>query len=294
MIKINPYPFSAILGWSVSRYDCFNLCKRQYYYQYYGKYDGEFSRARIDGLKSLTSLPLEIGNLAHDSIAVILRRLLKSDAEIDMKRFHDFVAKKVAEACQKKIFFEVHYQQIDAVHPEDLLPNTMSCLHTFLSSPRFEWIKTHAIEDKQQWLIEPPGYGEARLQGMKVYCKVDFLFMVDGQITILDWKTGKPDGDKHRKQMIGYTAWASHHLKTPPSDITAIVAYLKPGYEETSLQVTPEILHDFTERISSETKEMQAYCVDIEDNLPKSKKDFPLTDRLAVCNYCNFKELCNR
>ena len=41
---ITRYEYSDILGWSVSRYDKFCLCRRQYYYDYYGKYDAEFPR----------------------------------------------------------------------------------------------------------------------------------------------------------------------------------------------------------------------------------------------------------
>jgi hypothetical protein len=294
LIEIIRYPYSAILGWSVSRYDTFTYCKRQYFYQYYGKFDLEYPRAKIDALKSLTSLPLEIGNLAHDTIAVILRRLLKSEDDIDSRRFQEFVRKNVTEASREKTFFEVYYTQVEAVQPEDMLPEVMNCLQTFLSSSRFAWIKEHALAHKHQWLIEPPGYGEARVDGMKVYCKVDFLFVIDGQAVILDWKTGKPNVDKHHKQMIGYISWASHHLAKPPGAITAVIAYLKPSYQETSIQATPDILNDFTARIQSETREMQSYCVDINENLPKNKTAFPMTDQLALCKYCNFKELCKR
>ena len=80
------YEFTPILGWSVSRYDTFSSCKRRYYYQYYGRYDTEFGRQRIDRLKSLSSIPLELGNIVHDVIGALLKRLLKSEAAIDKTR----------------------------------------------------------------------------------------------------------------------------------------------------------------------------------------------------------------
>ena len=61
----------------------------------------------------------------------------------------------------------------------------------FLESERFEWIKESAISEIENWIIEPQGFGESRLDGLKLYCKVDFLTPFDGKIVILEWKTGK-------------------------------------------------------------------------------------------------------
>ena len=38
-MKTEKFDYTPILGWSVTRYDKFLTCKRQYYYEYYGKYD---------------------------------------------------------------------------------------------------------------------------------------------------------------------------------------------------------------------------------------------------------------
>ena len=76
------YPFTPVLGWSVSRYDKFTTCKRQYYYDYYAKYDVEVPQQRIAFLRSLTSVPLEVGNLVHDTISTLLNRL--------RRKFHDY------------------------------------------------------------------------------------------------------------------------------------------------------------------------------------------------------------
>ena len=81
-------------------------------------------------------------------------------------------------------------------------------------------------------MIEPPGYGQTEINGLKAYCKVDFLFPVEDMIYIMDWKTGKADTDKHTKQMIGYSAWASYHFEHAPEKIQPIIAYLKPDYSE--------------------------------------------------------------
>ena len=47
-MKIKAFGFTPILGWSFSRYGIFSDCKRKYYYQYYGKYDTQYKRDKID------------------------------------------------------------------------------------------------------------------------------------------------------------------------------------------------------------------------------------------------------
>ena len=58
-MKIKEFEYTAILGWSSTRYDIFSECKRKYYYQYYAKFDKEYQKHNIDFLKGLTSIPME-------------------------------------------------------------------------------------------------------------------------------------------------------------------------------------------------------------------------------------------
>jgi hypothetical protein len=170
--------------------------------------------------------------------------------------------------------------------------NVERCLKNFLESERFQWIVRKAVHHKAGWVIEPPGFGETRVDGWKAYCKVDFLFPVDGAIHILDWKTGKQDEKKHRKQMIGYSTWASYHFSRDPAAIVPVVVYLSPQYSERALAVNEFDLQEFTAAVAAETREMYAYCVDIDRNLPQPKDAFPKTPRTAVCRFCNYRELC--
>jgi len=91
---IKTFDYTPIPGWSVSRYDVFLTCKRRYYYNYYAKYDKDYPLWKIQELKKLTSFPLEVGNIVHDTIKALLKRLLKSEDEIDTTRFLDFAREK--------------------------------------------------------------------------------------------------------------------------------------------------------------------------------------------------------
>ena len=292
-MEIKSFGFTPILGWSFSRYETFADCKRKYYYQYYAKYDTEIKRDKIEFLKGLTSIPMEIGTVSHDVIQSILERLLKSTEPIDSEKFEVYLKKIINSRLTKK-FFEIYYEKFEEINFDQLFDKTRKCLNNFLESKRFEWIKEKAIIEKANWLIEPSRYGESRLDELKLYCKVDFLIPFEGKIFILDWKTGKKDGEKYSKQLVGYSAWAAYHLGRDACDIVPIIAYLHPEYEEISFEPTEEALIKYKKLIFSQTQEMYGYCKNYEDNIPLEKDKFPLIEDTAKCKYCNFKELCSR
>jgi len=291
MNPIKQFEFTPILGWSASRYDTFKTCQRRYYYTYYAKFDPVLSIDRINRLKKMTSIPLEIGNIVHDIIKVLLERFQKTEKQIDSRRFYDY-ARNLTEQYCKKPFAEIYYKEINQVNIDDLYENVRLCLSNLLNSQRFMWMLQNAIKKKDRWVIEPPGFGQTVINGLKAYCKVDFLFPVDNDFYIMDWKTGKADTLKHRKQMLGYTAWASFHFDHAPEKIHPVIAYLKPDYSEDTMHISQPDTENFADTVKNETLEMYNFCTDIEDNIPKGKDLFEKTTNTVFCNYCNFRELC--
>lgn len=289
---VRQFPFSDILGWSVSRYDKFQLCKRQYYYDYYGKFDREYPRSKIQSLKQMSSVPLETGNIVHDTLKTLLERLLVAEGPVDEARFLEYARRKTQEYCSARTFAEVYYGDRTRVDAEAVFGDVRTSLENFLASERYRWITAKALANKTGWVIEPPGYGETRIDGMKAYCKVDFLFPVEGLIHILDWKTGRQDERKHRKQLLGYALWASYHVARDPAVIRPAIAYLQPAYREMAITFNEFDLREFAARVRAETGEMHAYCQDAERNIPLGKERFSPTANRAVCPFCNYRELC--
>ena len=287
------YAYTPVLGWSFSRYETFSNCKRKYFYNYYGKHDTEFSIEKIEFLKGLTSIPFEIGTISHDVIEVVLKRLQKTTGTIDRKRFELYLEKHILTKLDKN-FFETYYGGLEKIELDQLLDKTKRCLNNFLASNRFEWIRGIAIAEKDNWLIEPPGYGESRLDEMKLYCKVDFLTPLDGKIVILDWKTGKKNEKKHSKQLVGYASWASHNMDMEALEIEPIMVYLFPEYDEITINVNEHNLKEYKEKMIMQTREMYSYCSDFEENQPLAKEEFPMVEDTKSCKYCNYKELCGR
>jgi hypothetical protein len=287
------YPFTPILGWSVSRYDKFDLCKRQYYYDYYAKkYDKAVLPQKLDFLKSLTSTHLEIGNLVHDAIATQLHRVKKNTPPqniSDVLNYSNYLADR---AMNEKTFLEVYYKQQERIDADDLKGRVETCLKNFFQSHWYQWLTQDDVQRRDNWVIEPNDFGEVRINGLKAYCKVDFLFpMSEGNLCVLDWKTGKVDREKHRKQMTGYVVYAQDIFKAKAEKVRPVVVYLGGAYEELEHSFTQNELDDFAQQIDQQTREMYDYCVNIEENIPKSKDDFPKQVR-KLCAYCNYQELC--
>ncbi len=291
-LQYKKFPFTPILGWSSSRYELFDKCKRQYFYQYYSKHVSDVPSYKMQMLKSFTSVPLEIGNVAHDVIEAFLKRLQKSDSDIDEERFHEYAKQLTHEYFSHKTFIEIYYSQIDTIDMENVNDKISKCLSNFISSPIFNWLFMKAINNRENWMIEPGGYGETRLNGLKAYCKMDFLFPVDGFVYILDWKTGKRDEYKHKNQLIGYAAATNNNFNIPWNVIFPKIVYLYPEFCELEITLKENDLKDFFKKVEDQTNEMQAFCTDKEKNIPVSIDKFPKTPSTMLCKYCNYQELC--
>lgn len=290
MKEIKQFPYTPQLGWSVSRYEIFSICKRRYYYQYYGKYDSNY--LEVTKYKSLVSIPLETGAIVHKMIEALLRRLQQTPKAIDREQYLKYAEHIISDKMHSKHFEEIAYGTLNELTIDNFYPKVKQSLQNLLKSSRFEWIMQEAVSRADEWILEPEGYGEVRIDDIKAYYKVDFLFPFENVFYILDWKTGKPAPAKNQKQLLGYTTWTAYHFEIPAEQVIPTIAYLYPEYKETQKAFTNKNLDNFTVQIRAELKEMQAYCRDIENNIPLDKKEFPKINDKRICEKCKFRGLC--
>jgi hypothetical protein len=297
--KIRKFEYTDVLGWSYTRFSNFNSCKRKYYYEYYRKWDTS-NIVLINTLRNLTTVPLEIGNISHKLIYKILRRLQLKSEKIDHPTFFDYAYKEAFRIFEQKEFEDVYYKLRENVDFEnEIYPLVRKSLENFLNSDRFQWILEEALIYKENWYLpseedEEKDFGECRINNMKAYCKVDFMFPIEEELHILDWKTGKKDYKKHYIQMNGYVGWANFHFKTNLELIKPNIAYLLPNYSEESVDIKEFDLDVFIARIRRETDEMYEYCEIPETNTPIEKERFPMISNLSVCRHCKYRQLCGR
>jgi len=247
---------------------------------------------KINKLKELTSVPLEIGNVVHDVLETFLHRLQKSDQNIDEKRFFDYARTLADKYFTEKTFIEQYYKISDTNDMNKVFQKIDKCLENFINGPIYSWIFMAAIRNRSNWMIEPGGYGETRLDGLKAYCKMDFLLPIDKEIHILDWKTGAKDSAKHSSQLLGYAAATNNNFGISLKNIYPKIVYLYPEYDE--LEVTCANL-DFSSlyaTIREQTLEMYGFCDDFEKNVPKHIDEFPMNPSPSLCRQCKFQELC--
>lgn len=292
MNEIKRYPYSPILGWSFTRYETFSVCRRRYFYQYYAKYDPQIAPTAIERMKQLVSIPLEIGSIVHAVIETLLKRLQTTQTAIDQEKFFDFALAATHNSLQTRAFDEVYYGSQESINLDDLFPNVRSSLANFLQSPRFDWLCSQAEATAADWIIEPPGYGETRIEDLKAYIRFDFLIPLKDQMYIFDWKTGMPNPDKHRLQMVGYAGWATYQFAIPPQQVHPILVYLQPEYDELVEVFSDADLESFAIRVEAETQEMYDYLRDVAQNVPLPKSEFPLIEDQRICSYCSFRGLC--
>jgi CRISPR/Cas system-associated exonuclease Cas4 (RecB family) len=289
MIK---YPYTAILGWSSSRIDIFSLCRRKYFYTYYSKFDQEFVKERIDKLKQLTSAPLLVGELTHEVIRIILERLQRSSEPININRLRKHIESQVNKAVGERVFFETYYNGV-TISSLKVIDEIFHSITSFIESDRFSWINSIRMSERSNWIIEPEGYGETRIGDLKAYCKVDALIPFEGKAYIFDWKTGRRDDDKHRKQLTGYAMFALKNLGFGADKIVPIVCYLRSEFEECQLELKTAEIENFYLLVKEDTQAMYDLNSDIERNIPLDKSLFTQTTG-GICSYCEFKELCGR
>ena len=291
-LEFPKYEFTSILGWSISRYELFDTCKRQYFYQYYPKFVKDIPQYKIAKLKGLTTLPMEVGTAVHDCMEALLARLQKSDTSINEEKFFQFADDKLREYASTKTFIETYYKQTETLDITAATEKVKICLDNFLNSPCFSWLYMKAMTNKTGWMIEPPGYGETRINGMKAYCKMDFLFPMGDEVYILDWKTGAKDQAKHAAQLMGYAVAANSNFSIPWNRIFPKIVYLYPQYDEFEISFGEAELKAFFETIRAQTEEMQSFCKNVDQNIPKDISEFPSSPQPGLCRHCKFRELC--
>src|SRR4051794_15939076 len=205
--RLRRFEFTEVLGWSYSRYSTFQQCKRKYYFEYYAKHDIE-NTPKINYLKKLTTVPLEIGNISHKLIERLLARLQRSIEPIDLEKFYDYAERTTIEICEQKEFEDIYYRKRDLIdYKLDVFEHVSTAMENFLQSDRMKWLLEDAIETKGDWIIEfddQNKFGECRIDNQKAYCKIDFMFPIGDELHLIDWKTGKEDYVKHSTQLKGY------------------------------------------------------------------------------------------
>lgn len=295
--------FKNKFSWSKSRDNVFKQCKRKYFFNHYGFWNGwNFSEddrvKRIYYLKQLSTKEIWLGSLIHGTIEFVLRKLrirenisLGHALSILRKKFNsDFELSKIKEyngfKSKTHKFFEHEYSiEISEDDRKKLLDKAESCLKTFFNSDIFMQIRKSPIEN---W-ITLEDFLSFEFEGTKIYLSIDFAMKVGDKIILFDWKTGEERLADFDLQLSLYALYVSEKLGFDATKIETKIFNLAIDKVD-SFKIDKARLEEMKEYIHNSISEMKKLLRDIPEN-KAIEEDFPKSEGYW-CKRCNFRKVC--
>lgn len=296
-------------SWSASRANTFNGCKRQYFYNYYCSWEGWYKNAdpfrrQCYILKNMTSLPMLIGSVVHDIIQLQLENFktlgnmmvyknptadhLQKEAQKTLtKGFNQSLGTAWKNDPKKIVRLMEHHRGEDiAVDVRDEFKRkTFNCLTNFCDLfpklfPCHEKVEFLELEDFQSFELN---------SGEEVKVKLDLGVKINGQILLLDWKTGKRN-DAIEDQLSVYAMYAMKKFGFKINEIKCMPVYLDETPCKTEeITITMKHINNVLKKIRKDSAEMlPLHSAGLE--LDQSK--FPVTTQKWRCDWCNFASIC--
>lgn len=295
--------FKNSFSWSKSRDDLFQECKRKYYYNHYGSWGGwnlADRRAReIYILKNLKTRQMWLGEVVHSAVEEILkslrvrpevplgitlnnlRRRMTEDLESSKKGLYRMRPKR-----QCGLFEHEYKSDIPDSEWNQILKNAQRMVTNFVSSDLFQYLKS---TDANDWLpIEE--MQSFKFEEVPVFLKIDFAMKDGEKLIIYDWKTGKTTEIGGDIQLGCYSLYASEKWGASADNII-VKKYNLSTNEELNAEMNSERIGEVKEYIRNSIKLMNDSLHDKENNKAR-EEDFPETEDISKCKYCNFKKIC--
>ena len=215
--------FKNEFSWSISRDRVFQICPRQYYFNYYGYWGGWEINApqrvkQIYILKQLKNRFMWTGEKVHDCIKHSLTNLRRGISVLDVDQIIDITLNQMREEFRSSrekryhikpktcALFEHEYElTISDDDWKKTADNMEQCLRNFYASETFDMLKELP---RKMWL-EVEDFSSFNLDNTKIWAVLDCSFRTeDGGITIIDWKTGRSMSEDISMQLSCYAMYA--------------------------------------------------------------------------------------
>ncbi|HXX32333.1 MAG TPA: PD-(D/E)XK nuclease family protein [Myxococcaceae bacterium] len=299
--------------WSKSRHEKFSDCRRAYYLHYYGSWGGWENGASDEArqlftLKRLANRFNWAGNVVHAQIRDVLRTIQAGrpvDAEAVIHRAHQVMRRDWAYSRSKSYWDEgkrrpeftglVEHEYDEPIPAEEWRRNWETVeqgLRWFLASA---WIDRARSLPPEAWLEVDEGAQKSNfdMEGIKVFAIPDFVFRdASGQITVVDWKTGKMR-EGYADQVVGYALYLAHRYRVAPESVRCLLVFVNEG-EEVEIRIDAATVQRFRAHFEESVRAMQALLVNAASNVPVDSSQFPKTEDLLQCARCAFRRACGR
>jgi hypothetical protein len=291
-------------SWSFTRHKTWVECRRQYYWNYYGYWNGWSDNAPDEArlayrLKKMQSLPMWLGDLVHRMIERILgdlrnRELNRIDRYQEQAR--DIMNRQWLQSVERKWMWKPkynlnlfeHYYGLEVTKEDRLAARdkVFACLAHFFDSPIFEALSALPPGGwKSLEVLEKFPVGD-----LPVFVKIDCATQDDSLLRIYDWKTGKATEDT-QTQLACYALFARQVWNIPLERQRLVSFYLEPS-EIRELAPTVESLIETKDFILRSMEEMTGTLDGPIGENRLSIDACPMTDRKFRCRRCFFREIC--
>lgn len=300
-------PLSSVpaFSWSHTRAQVFSDCRRRYYWQYYASNaDSADAEARHAwALKQLVTLPMALGTAVHTcakAVATAIREGRETPSASDLHRWvrHELNELWLSshnqtviqrDPAQGAMLQEIYYR--DEIPPRvisSIRQRIRACVEHLLSSS--VWAELRRCGPGDFLLLESPL--RSQIDGITIYAVPDLAYRRErNSAVIVDFKTGQ-----RRRGMVDQLALYALCLSRADgahgiTDWRGRICFLADG-GESEYRLTPSHIQRALSRFRTSAAQMRQYLLDPNQNVPKSKNDFPVTEARERCIQCAYLELC--
>jgi hypothetical protein len=297
--------FKNEFSWSETRDEIFKTWPRQYWFAYYGFWNGWLKDApertrKIYVLKNLKNRQTwageKIHNCIHRSISNIRRgiKVLPGEEIISItlnqmrNEFRSSREKIYWEKPKTCALFEHEYGvEVTDQQWKEMALNVDPCLRNFYASDIYGGLKSHG---KEGWL-EVEEFSSFQLDNIKINVVIDCAVKEGNGIIIYDWKTGKNLSEDLSIQVGCYAFYAMGKWHLPPESLQ-VVEYNLFSNRANSFSVIMAEVEGIKGHIRGSVKDMQSLLKDPENNVPLEEDQFSKVEDEGVIFRCNFRKVC--
>ena len=298
--------FKNEFSWSISRDRVFQTCPRQYYYNYYGYWGGWENAApertrQIYILKQLQNRYMWAGAKVHDCINHTLTNLQRGISVLDFNQIVEITLNQMREEFRSSrekrylthpktcALFEHEYEvPISDADWKNTADNVVQCLRNFYASETFAMLK----ELPQQMWLEVEDFSSFNLDSTKIWAVLDCSFRTkNGEITIIDWKTGRKMSEDVSMQLYCYAMYAMEKWGVDPQKMK-LIEYNLLANQGVEFSVSGAEIENTKTYITGSIADMRSMLVDVDYNVPKEEKAFQKVEDDWIRSSSNFKKVC--
>ena len=292
-------------SWSKTRDEIFKTCLRQYWFAYYGYWNGWLENApertrQIYVLKNLKNRYIWVGEKVHECIQRSLNNLRRGIKVLPVDEIISITLKQMrAEFRSSRVgnylknpktcaLFEHEYEvEVTDEEWKEMAVHMESCLRNFYASDIYDGLKSHPREG---WL-EVEEFSSFYLDHVKINLAIDCAIREGKEILLYDWKTGRSIPEGLSVQLCCYALYAMEKWRIPP-EFLKVIEYNLTFNKASWFSVTQGEVEDIKEYIRGSMKDMKSLLVDLEHNVPFEEERFNRVEDEKVSLRCNFRKVC--